>query len=127
MTAGFADKSKTSAYVFQTDNSNIAADDGGHAINAKSVVLSDSRSIERAFTFAKESLGFAKDSFGRSLGLAELSVKRSQDAFEKSLGASMGQTLDIAESERTGGANRTTYIAGAALAAFVIYAFVVKS
>ena len=123
MSAGFADKSKTSAYVFQTDNSNIAADDGGHAISAKSVSISNSAhdqgSIDKAFRFARESLGLVERTVSAEQKMFTESLTKSLAASQSALDKSLGSSIDISESERTGGANRTVYSTVAALVAVV--------
>ncbi len=100
------DKSKVNENVVQTENSNVAASDSSNAFSldsGASLNILDGGAIESAFRFARE-----------SLGLSERTVGKAQEAFETSL----AQTLSVSESERTGGANRTLYIALAALAVF---------
>lgn len=80
-----------------TDNKNnaITGDDASiYDTRGGNITFADQGAIEKAFNFARESLGVA--------------------------GSAIGTAQGIEESERTGGANRTLYIAIAAIAALVL-------
>lgn len=110
------DKSKSTQNTTITDNSNLLAggdnsfaqrvDAGGGTVN-----ILDGGAVQGALEFAYQ-----------SLGLADRSVTRSQEAFE----AGLAQSLSTSEAERTGGANRTLIMSGLALAAVVGLAAVLK-
>lgn len=103
---------KEQANLSQSRTTTIGASDKSIAFSTEGPVsLVDPGAFEFATRFAQE-----------TLGLVENVASNSQKSFERAL----AQTLNTADAERTGGSQRLMYLAAAAFAAFLGYAYLVK-
>lgn len=111
---GSGAKSSTQSTQTLTETTNVSGgvEEGWNISASGAVTLTDPNLIENAFRFASE-----------SLSLVERSAQKGQQSFEKAL----SQTLNIADSAKTQGSERLLYLGGAALAAFVLFAYLVKT